>query len=138
MQGCGQSEAPFPGPEGAGPGETEAAGEALAHRTSSLATASLMPSITPALERQLQVPLTLLYLYSCLHLCLQCLLCLLYLCLAHSLGAHAGGSMGTGGLVQSNVNCLQDTNQRCLPITCMVGLCCSEAGCATTQPAATD
>ena len=91
MQGCEQSEAPFPGPGGA-PGQTEAAGEALVHRTSSLASASLMPSITPALERQLQVPLTLLYLYSCLHLCLQrFFLCLLYLCLAHSLGSTCGG-----------------------------------------------
>ena len=60
MQGSGQGE-PFPAPGGAAPGQTEAAGEALAHRTSSLASASLMPSITPALERQLQVPFTLLY-----------------------------------------------------------------------------
>ncbi len=60
MQGCGQSEAPFPGSGDAAPGQTEAAGGPLVHRTSSLASASLMPSITPALERQLQVPLDLL------------------------------------------------------------------------------
>ncbi|DBB07279.1 TPA: hypothetical protein ACH3X3_008783 [Trebouxia sp. C0006] len=54
LQGCGQSEAPFPGSGDAAPGQTEAAGGPLVHRTSSLASASLMPSITPALERQLQ------------------------------------------------------------------------------------
>ncbi|DBA83083.1 TPA: hypothetical protein ACH3X2_006613 [Trebouxia sp. C0005] len=52
LQGSGQRSEPFPGSGGAG--QTEAAGEALARRTSSLATASLMPSITPALERHLQ------------------------------------------------------------------------------------
>ncbi len=101
MQGSGQGEAPFPGSGGAAPGQTEAAGEALAHRTSSLASASLMPSITPALERQLQVPLTLLYVYSCLHLCLQIFLCLLYICLAHS-GSPYGRSTALGLALRYN------------------------------------
>jgi hypothetical protein len=39
-------------------------------------------------------------------------------------------------MVQANANCLEDTYQRCLQITCMVSLCCSEASCVVARPAA--